>query len=81
MDVEVVGEFMINSDVKDVRKLPPNTPNPADSGLGTEAIASPLKEISGLDEQKNNFPAVYLKFYKKGTDELLGTYLATQLLR
>jgi ABC-type transport system involved in cytochrome c biogenesis permease subunit len=77
VDVEVVGAFMINAMPERPR---PDLPNPADSGLGKQWVVTAQKEVSGLDEQKNNFPAVYLKFYKKGTDEVIGTYLASQML-
>jgi hypothetical protein len=58
VDVEVVGDFMINSELIDLfnpdRSKPSGT-NPADRGQGRRWQASPRREVSGLDEQKNNF--------------------------
>ena len=39
------------------------------------AVSKP--EVSGLDEKQQNYPAVYLKLYKKGTDEVIGTYVGS----
>jgi ABC-type transport system involved in cytochrome c biogenesis permease subunit len=73
VDVEVV-EYMTNSALERAKS---GGANPADSGLGKMWTASKRAEVSGVDpNQKVDMPAVYVKLYKKGTDEALGTYLA-----
>lgn len=74
VDVEVV-EFMANSRLEKPR---PALPNRADSGIGKFAVATRQAEVSGVDpNQKIDLPSVYVKLYKKGTDQPLGTYLAS----
>jgi ABC-type transport system involved in cytochrome c biogenesis permease subunit len=76
VDVEVV-EFMANSKLEAAKS---GTRNPADRGIGTVALARAQGEVSGVDpNQKADLPAVYVKLYKKGSDEALGTYLASLL--
>src|SRR5579883_1729869 len=76
-DVEVT-DFMVNSLLVQVR---PGESNPADSGSGLTLKAIPKPEISGVDpNQKVDFPSAYVKLYKKGTDERIGTYLASMHL-
>jgi ABC-type transport system involved in cytochrome c biogenesis permease subunit len=73
VDVEVVSPFMVNA----TRHPPkPGESNPASAGRGRSAIAKEVPEVSGLEENKINLPAVYVRLFKKGTDEELGTYLA-----
>jgi ABC-type transport system involved in cytochrome c biogenesis permease subunit len=73
-DVEVV-EFMVNSRLEKPR---PGVTGPADRGMGKFAVAVRQNEVSGVDpNQKVDMPAAYVKLYKKGTDESLGTFLAS----
>jgi ABC-type transport system involved in cytochrome c biogenesis permease subunit len=73
-DVEVV-EYMTNSLLTPARA---GQANPADRGVGAGAVAVKQAEASGIDpSQKNDMPAVYVRLYKKGTNESLGTYLAS----
>ncbi|MBN9121675.1 MAG: cytochrome c biogenesis protein CcsA [Planctomycetes bacterium] len=74
VDVEVVGDFMVNAALKEPQ---PGQKPAADHGVGAAMVVTPQPEVSGLDDKKMNFPAVLLRFYKKGTDESLGTYLAS----
>ncbi|MBM3983215.1 MAG: hypothetical protein FJ304_23680 [Planctomycetes bacterium] len=77
VDVEVVGEFMINADLERPR---PGADTVATTGHGTDWVAKKRREVNGLDENKENFPAVYLKFARKGTGENLGTRLGSLML-
>lgn len=75
VDVEV-RRFMRNSDLPD--EIPPGTENLATAGAGRSIVALERPEVTGTDtEQKVDFPAAYVSFKKKGTDELLGTYLVS----
>jgi ABC-type transport system involved in cytochrome c biogenesis permease subunit len=77
VDIEVV-RFMKNSDLKDPG---PNVDNPATAGVGREVVAVPVKEEAGVEtKQKGDIPSAYLRFYAKGTDTDLGTYLASRFL-
>jgi len=74
VDVEVV-EYLANASLVPVK---PGQENRADRGMGLGAVALKRPEVSGVDpNQKVDMPAAYLKLYKKGTDEALGTYLAS----
>ncbi len=77
VDVEVL-KFMKNSDFRDPR---PGVDNPATTGAGTELIAVDVPEVSGVDtSSRRNMPSAYVRFYKKGTNETLGTYFVSLLL-
>jgi ABC-type transport system involved in cytochrome c biogenesis permease subunit len=81
VDVEV-KEFMVNSGrLIDLEKTETPPANPADHGLGLLFVAQKKKEISGLDTNQINFPAVYVTLYQKGTDRALGTYLGSIQLK
>lgn len=70
-----VTEYMTNSEIE---KVKPDTSNPADSGLGKMWTAVRRPEVSGVDpNQQIDVPSVYVKLYKKGTDNAIGTYLGS----
>ena len=72
-DLDVV-EYMTNSSLID----PPASGNPATAGHGLQAAVKSQPEVTGVDQQQNiDIPSAYVKLYKKGTDELLGTYLVS----
>ncbi|VTT97270.1 cytochrome c assembly protein : Probable cytochrome c-type biogenesis protein OS=Planctomyces maris DSM 8797 GN=PM8797T_06360 PE=4 SV=1: ResB: ResB: Cytochrom_C_asm [Gemmataceae bacterium] len=70
-----VESYMVNSDLLDAKKV--QKENPATTGLGLETIAEPKAEVSGVGDQTIDLPSAYVTLYKKGTDEKLGTYLAS----
>jgi len=81
VDMEVV-EWMVNHKLIDLKQATPEqierNPNKATKGLGLAALAQRLSEGAGTDtEQTLETPAAYVCFYKKGTDEDLGTYLVS----
>ncbi len=81
VDVEVV-EWMVNHKLLDLKQATPEqiekNPNPATKGLGQVALAQRLAEGAGVDtDQTLETPAAYVRFFKKGTDEDLGTYLVS----
>jgi ABC-type transport system involved in cytochrome c biogenesis permease subunit len=72
-DIEVV-EYMVNSDLTD----PKPGENPATAGLGLETAVRPRPEVTGVDvTQTIDLPAAYVRLYRKGTDEAIGTYLVS----
>src|SRR5205823_552401 len=76
-DVEVM-RYLANSEV--TRKPPPGTENLATAGDGLKEVAIEKPEVSGTDqEQMDDLPSVYVTFWKKGTNESLGTYLLWKL--
>ena len=79
VDIEVVGEYMVNSEFTDAA---PGAPNPATAGWGQHLIGIKRKEVAGVDtEQKTDTPTVYVKLFKKGTDEALGVYYTSLWLQ
>ena len=74
-DIEVV-QFLINSEPPAPIK---GEPNPATAGDGRQLVALPATPVSGTDPDGGpDVPAVYLTFKRKGTGELLGTYLVSE---
>ncbi len=78
-DVKVVSYFK-NADVR--RKQDGDAEkNPATEGLGTVWTAEVAEASTGTDSGgKVDYPAAYVKLTKRGTDELIGTYLVSVLL-
>jgi ABC-type transport system involved in cytochrome c biogenesis permease subunit len=77
VDVEVV-KYMKNSDFKDPG---PGLEDPATAGSGKQVVAVEVPEESGVEtKQRGDIASAYVKLYKKGTDESLGTYLTSILL-
>lgn len=71
-DVEII-EFMANSELLDLK---PGDRNPADSGYGTKLRVESRREGAGVStDAKVDIPAAYVRFFKKGTQESLGTFL------
>ncbi|HZY85877.1 MAG TPA: cytochrome c biogenesis protein ResB [Gemmataceae bacterium] len=76
-DVQVL-QYMVNSAVVDLDKAPAGTPNPADKGFGSEAVAVEKAPGTGVEtEQKRDVASAYVTLKKKGTGENLGTYLVS----
>jgi hypothetical protein len=76
-DVEV-REYMVNSNIVNLDKAPPDTQNLADKGYGKEAVALKMGPGTGVDaDQKRDVASAYVTLRKKGTDEALGTYLVS----
>src|SRR5262249_51000094 len=74
-DVELV-RYMTNSELVDKANAKP--PDPATAGLGLTWVAEERREVSGADpNQTHDIPAAYVKLFRKGTDEVVGTYLVT----
>ncbi len=75
VDVERVGEYYVNADLEPAA----GKPNPATAGLvGQVWTAKKVSEVSGVDTKAGtDLPATYVKLYKKGTDEELGTFLVS----
>jgi ResB-like family protein len=75
-DVEVL-QYMPNSDVN--RNPPPGMDNPATAGDGLREIAVEKPEVSGTDQgQTDDMPSAYVKLWKPGTNESLGTFLVSK---
>lgn len=88
-----VGQYMVNSrllrlpnaplelattDAVKYPEAPPGADNPATAGLGkTLYLAQELPEVSGVEDQKMDVASAYVTLRKKGTSELLGTYLVS----
>lgn len=74
VDVEVL-EYMINSALESPA---PGKPNRATAGFGLAKVAVEKPQVSGVDpNQKIDVPAAYVKLFKKGTNEELGTFLVS----
>ncbi|MFO0848715.1 MAG: cytochrome c biogenesis protein ResB [Gemmataceae bacterium] len=70
--------------MKNSALVPPGTPEladrayPATVGAGERRFAVPRREVTGVDmENKQDFPSAYVRFRKKGSDEVIGTYLVS----
>ena len=75
-DVQCI-QYLQNSDIGAV---PPN--NPATAGIGLRMAAIELPSVAGTDsDQAADFGAAYVKLFKKGTEESLGTYLLASQLK
>jgi ABC-type transport system involved in cytochrome c biogenesis permease subunit len=73
-DVEAVNFFQ-NSALREVKPADKDK-NPATAGLGLQFIAEPTRAGSGTDANGAvDMSAAYVKFFKKGTSELIGTHL------
>jgi hypothetical protein len=73
-DVEVT-RYMVNSKRADLK---PGEPNPATAGYGTDIKAVEVPEVSGADpNQTRDIASAYVKLYKKGTNELISSYLVS----
>ncbi len=71
-DVEVVS-FQQNSNLRKVKK---GETNPATAGTGLEWISEPAEASTGTDMGSGvDMTSAYVKFFEKGTDKVLGTYL------
>jgi ABC-type transport system involved in cytochrome c biogenesis permease subunit len=69
-----VTDYMVNSELAD----PVAGSNPATAGVGLETGVQPKSEVNGVDQtQTIDAPAAYVRLYKKGTDEPIGTYLVS----
>jgi hypothetical protein len=74
-DVELV-QYMTNSEL--VEKANAKRPDPATAGLGLTWVGEERREVSGADpNQTHDIPAAYVKLFRKGTDDVVGTYLVT----
>src|SRR5260370_25041757 len=75
-DVKVI-RYMPNSEIK---KQPVSAgENLATAGDGLNEVAVEKPEVSGTDqEQMDDMPSAYVAFWKKGTDQSLGTYLVSK---
>lgn len=72
-DVEVV-RFLKNASRP--RRVRPDDQNPATDGIGKDFIVDERPPGTGTDtESKVDMSAAYVRFFKKGTDESLGTFL------
>ena len=73
-DVEVT-RYMVNSKRTDLK---PGDVNLATAGYGTEIKAVELPEVSGADpNQTRDIASAYVKLFKKGTNEIIDTYLVS----
>jgi len=74
-DVQLEGWMKNSTEPKPPR---PADVNPATAGSGLKVVAEVLPEVSGTNpDQKVDVPAAYVSFYKKGTDEKIGTWLVS----
>jgi ABC-type transport system involved in cytochrome c biogenesis permease subunit len=69
-----VDRFMDNSQLKDP---PKGDANPATAGLGLESMAEELPEVSGVKSDEINLPSAYVTLFRKGTQDKIGSYLAS----
>jgi ABC-type transport system involved in cytochrome c biogenesis permease subunit len=74
-----VMAYYRNSDLVRVTQLGDDKPRiEATAGIGMEWQAIDLPEVSGVDMSSNvDSPSVYVKIYKKNTEEVLATVLAS----
>ena len=70
-DVEVI-DYMVNARLT---KPDAKSGNRATAGVGLNFAAEPRKEASGISNDEMDFPAAYVRLYKPGTDQEIGTYL------
>jgi hypothetical protein len=69
VDVEVLSYFKNSTIVEEPDSR-------VTKGLGTVMSVKEEKEVAGVDiSEKDDIPSLYVTFYKKGTDEKVGTYL------
>lgn len=74
VDLEVI-RYHINSRPVKVSEM---TDNPATAGVGVGFGIKAASEVPGVDMTKEiDVPACYVRFFRKGTEEQLGTYLLT----
>jgi hypothetical protein len=79
VDIEV-NRYMLNS--SEPRNPKPGEENPATRGTGLETIIDETKPGVAVDpNQKRDVASAYVTFRKKGSSELLGTYLMSVWLR
>ena len=65
-----------------VRAINPGDKNPATAGHGLTDFAEYRKEISGVStDPKTDAPSTYVKIFRKGTEESLGTYLLSRFYK
>jgi hypothetical protein len=75
-NIEVV-RYMPNSEIS--RQPPQGSENLATAGDGLKEVAIEKSEVSGTDQQQmDDMPSAYITFWKKGTNESLGTYLVSK---
>jgi hypothetical protein len=75
-DVEVL-QYMPNSDIN--RNPPPGMENLATAGDGLREVALEKPEVSGTDQsQMDDMASAYVKLWRKGTNESLGTFLISK---
>jgi hypothetical protein len=76
-DVSVV-RYMVNSAIPE--QMPPGITNPATAGTGRSLVAIEEPEIRGTDSMID-LPSAYVTLKKRGTNDVLGTYLVSTHLR
>ncbi|MGL4421085.1 MAG: cytochrome c biogenesis protein ResB, partial [Gemmataceae bacterium] len=68
-----VEEYMANSEPATI-----GATNRATAGAGLKDVVVSIPEVSGTDvNQRVDVPSAYVTFLKKGTDEVIGTYLVS----
>jgi hypothetical protein len=77
-DVQV-NQYMVNSELLDLRDKQAAMENPANAGDGLQTVAVERPEVSGTADEID-LPAAYVTFFEKGKDRPLGTYLLSLLL-
>jgi hypothetical protein len=78
-DLEMT-QFMVNSTTEVT--YPRDPENPATAGIGRDVKVLEKPESGGASsKQRANLASAYLRLYKKGTDEVVGTYLVTMWTR
>jgi hypothetical protein len=78
VDVQV-DTYMVNSNLRFRAEgdTAPLADNPVTAGLGLDALASPIPEVSGVGDDSTDLPSAYVTLYRKGTDQKIGTYLVS----
>ncbi len=54
--------------------------NLATTGIGTSAVATERKEATGVENDEEDYPTAYVRLFRKGTEEAVGTYLVSKML-
>ena len=79
-----VDTYMANSNLHypeqdGVRKADgkPIPDNRATAGLGMDAVAQEIPEVSGVGDESIDLPSAYVTLFRKGTDQKIGTYLVS----
>jgi ABC-type transport system involved in cytochrome c biogenesis permease subunit len=77
-----VPEELLPAEFARLRSAPAETANRGTAGPAAKALlATPAREVGGVEQNKEDHPALYLRLKEKGTGRDLGTYLLLIVLQ